>query len=269
VKEGKFKGETDLSVITTPDSRLNNFYIAGLDWMVRNLNIDGVYIDDSALDRFTIRRARKLIDNNRPEGRIDMHSWNHFNKWAGFASCLNLYMDLLPYVDLVWIGEARNYDRMPDHWLIEISGIPFGLPGQMLEGGGNPWRGMVYGITTRAGWTPNPPTEIWKFWDSYHIENMNMIGYWEKECPVTCNNELLKASIYKNQDEAIIAIANWSDQNLETSLEIDWEKLGYDPSKTSLSIPEIKEFQSGQEVVSLDKMTIPGGKGFLIVLKKT
>ncbi len=268
VKEGKFKGETDLSVITTPDSRLNNFYIAGLDWMVRNLNIDGVYIDDSALDRFTIRRARKVIDNNRPEGRIDMHSWNHFNKWAGFASCLNLYMDLLPYVDLVWIGEARNYDRMPDHWLIEISGIPFGLPGQMLEGGGNPWRGMVYGITTRAGWTPNPPSEIWKFWDSCHIENMNMIGYWEKECPVACNNELLKASIYKNQDEAIIAVANWGDQDLKTSLAIDWGKLGFDPSKTSLSIPEIKDFQSGQEVVSLDKMTIPGGKGFLIVLKK-
>ena len=27
------------------------------------------------------------------------------------------------------------YNRNPDHWLIEVSGIPFGLPGQMLEGG--------------------------------------------------------------------------------------------------------------------------------------
>ncbi len=77
-------------------------------------------------------------------------------------------MDLLPYFDLVWIGEGRDYDRMPDHWLIEVSGIPFGLPGQMLQGGGNPWRGMVYGITSRAGWSGDP-TEIWKFWDQYHI----------------------------------------------------------------------------------------------------
>lgn len=90
IKEGKFKGETDLSVITTPDSRLNNFYVAGLDWMVRNLHIDGIYIDDSALDHYTLRRARKIIDDSRPEGRIDLHSWNPFNKWAGFASCLNL-----------------------------------------------------------------------------------------------------------------------------------------------------------------------------------
>ena len=59
VPEGKFKGETDLSLITTPDSRLNNFYVAGLDWMVQNVGIDGVYIDDTALDRLTLRRQGK------------------------------------------------------------------------------------------------------------------------------------------------------------------------------------------------------------------
>ena len=177
VKEGKFKGETDLSVITNPDSRLNNFYIAGLDWMVQHIGIDGVYIDDAALDRFTLRRARKVIDQYRPEGRMDLHSWNHFNKWAGYANCLNLYMDLLPYFDLVWIGEGRNYDRLQDHWLVEVSGIPFGLAGQMLQGGGNPWRGMVYGITSRAGWTGNPPSEIWKFWDNFKLADKIMVGY--------------------------------------------------------------------------------------------
>ena len=126
--------------ITTPDSRVNNFYVAGLEWMVKNIGIDGVYIDDSALDRFTVQRARKVIDEYRPEGRMDLHSWNHFNEWAGYTNCLNLYMDMLPYFDLIWIGEGRDYNRDPDHWLIEVSGIPFGLPGQMLEGGGNPWR---------------------------------------------------------------------------------------------------------------------------------
>lgn len=267
IKYGKHKGEVDLSVITTPDSRLNNFYIAGLDWMVQNMGIDGVYIDDSALDRFTLRRARKIIDAYRPAGRIDMHSWNHFNKWAGYASCLNLYMDLLPYMDLVWIGEARNYDRLPDHWLIEVSGIPFGLPGQMLEGGGNPWRGMVYGITTRAGWTINPPTEIWKFWDEHHIKDKNMTGYWEKTCPVNCNNPLVKATIYKGKDETIIAVANWSVDNQAVSLSVDWIKLGIDPSQSNISIPEIKDFQAEQKQVSLDKITIPGKKGFLILIK--
>lgn len=267
INEGKFKGETDLSVITTPDSRLNNFYVAGLDWMVRNLDIDGIYIDDSALDHYTLRRARKLIDNSRPEGRIDLHSWNHFNNWAGYASCLNLYMDLLPYVDMVWIGEGRNYDRLSDHWLIEVSGIPFGLTGQMLEGGGNPWRGMVYGITTRAGWTPNPPTPLWKFFDEYHFTGRDLVGYWEKDCPVTCSDPNVKASVFKGKDDAIIAVASWSDHDVDAALEIDWKELGFDPAHMAVSIPEIQDFQSGNTSVNLEKLLIPGKKGYIIVLK--
>ncbi len=268
VKEGKFKGETDLSVITTPDSRLNNFYVAGLDWMVQHLSIDGVYIDDAALDRFTLRRARKIIDQCRTEGRMDLHSWNHFNKWAGFANCLNLYMDLLPYFDLVWIGEGRDYNRNPDHWLIEVSGIPFGLAGQMLEGGGNPWRGMVYGITNRAGWTENSPSGMWKFWDEHKIQDKMMIGYWEKESPVNCINPFVKASVYKGNTEVIIAVANWTDTEQDGSLVIDYTKLGIDPAGITVSMPEIKDFQPGKSDVSLDKLSLPGKKGYLIVLKK-
>ena len=183
IAEGPFKGELDLAVITTPDSRLNNFYVGGLDWMLAHLSIDGVYIDDSALDRETVRRARKLIDQYRPQGRIDFHSWNHFNAMAGYTNCLNLYMDLLPYFDLVWIGEMRDYDRLPDHWLIEVSGIPFGLTGQMLNDGGNPWRGMLYGITNRPGWAGDP-SQLWKFWDAFGIQSKTMVGYWDDQNPV-------------------------------------------------------------------------------------
>ena len=268
INEGIFKGETDLSVITTPDSRLNNFYVAGLDWMVRNIGIDGVYIDDSALDRFTLMRARKIIDKDRPEGRIDLHSWNHFNKMAGFTNCLNLYMDLLPYFDQVWIGEGRDYNRMPDHWLIEVSGIPFGLPGQMLQGGGNPWRGMVYGITNRAGWTPRPPGEIWKFWDEYGIQDKEMITYWDKNCPVRTSNPMVKATVYRGSYSSIISIANWSDKDQKAGLSINWASLGLDPDGVDIFIPSVIDFQERQQSVALDKLTIPGGKGYLIIIRE-
>ncbi len=267
IKEGKFKGETDLSVITAPDSRLNNFYIAGLEWMVGNIGIDGVYIDDSALDRFTLRRARKVIDQSRTEGRIDLHSWNHFCKSAGFASCLNLYMDLLPYLDLVWIGEGRDYDRPPDHWLVEISGIPFGLAGQMLEGGGNPWRGMVYGITNRAGWNSPPPTKLWGFFDGYNFDEREMIGYWEKNCPVTCSNPNIKASVYKGKSDIVVAVANWGVNDEDFSLVLDETDLGILPYYKA-KIPGIADFQEEQESVDLKRLTIMGKKGYLIVIKK-
>jgi hypothetical protein len=268
IKEGKFKGQTDLSVISTPDSRLNNFYVAGLDWMIRNIGIDGVYIDDSALDRYTLMRARKIIDRYRPEGRMDLHSWNHFNEWAGFASCLNLYMDLLPFFDLLWIGEGRDYNRSPDHWLIEVSGIPFGLPGQMLEGGGNPWRGMVYGITNRPGWTGPSPAGLWKFWDEYKIEDKIMKGYWEDESPVIVTNPSVKASVYSGNGESIVSVANWTASQQIAGVKIAWAKLGLDPALTDIFIPAIDGFQAEQKSVSLDKLVIPGKEGYLIVLRK-
>lgn len=270
IEEGQYKGEIDLAILTTPDSRLNNFYIGGLDWMVRNLKIDGIYIDDSALDRITLRRARKIIDHHRPAGRIDLHSWNHFNQWAGYANCLNLYMDLLPYIDLVWIGEQRDYDRMPDHWLVEVSGIPFGVPGEMLEDG-NPWRGMVYGITNRAGYLNHKfgdPTEIWNFWDRYHFTEKQMIGYWDQNNPVKSNNELVKATLYKGDEECIIAVANWGKKEQRCSIDIDWDQLGYDKSGYKFRIPYIERFQDEQSPASLERLKIPGGKGYLIVLKK-
>ncbi len=265
IDEGPFKGELDLAVITTPDSRLNNFYIGGLDWMLGHIGIDGVYIDDSALDRETVRRARRLIDQYRPEGRIDFHSWNHFNAMAGFTNCLNLYMDLLPYFDLVWIGEQRDYDRLPDHWLIEVSGIPFGLTGQMLNNAGNPWRGMLYGITNRPGWAGNP-AELWKFWDRTAIQKKTMVGYWDARSPVRTGNDLVRATVYKGKGESIIAVAGWGPRDQQVSLAIDWEALGLDPNRCTANIPGIPGFQEECAAVSLDDLRIPAGKGYLIIL---
>ncbi len=268
VRHGIFKDTLDMSLVTTPDSRLNNFYVAGLDWMVQNIGVDGAYIDDTALDRIALQRSRKVIDRYRPEGRLDLHTWNHYHKWAGFASCLNLYMDLLPYFDMLWIGEGRDYNRDPDHWLVEVSGIPFGLSSQMLHDGGNPWCGMVYGMTNRAGWKGSiPPTQIWKFWDKYKIENKEMIGYWHRNSPIVCTNPMVKATIYKGADESIISVANWSDQDIVTTLKIDWAEIGLDSRTVDIFIPEIEHFQTEQLPESLNDITIPGRKGYLILIK--
>jgi hypothetical protein len=177
-------------------------------------------------------------------------------------------MDLLPYLDLVWIGESRDYNRLPDHWLIEISGIPFGLPGQMLEGGGNPWRGMVYGITNRAGWSKNSPEYLWGFFDEYKFLEREMIGYWDEKNPIKINNTNIKASIYKGVDEIIIAIANWADQDEKADIIIDWSELAIDKNNIEVFIPEIIDFQLKHTNVLLDNLVIPAEKGYLIVLKK-
>jgi len=177
-------------------------------------------------------------------------------------------MDLLPYFDLIWIGEGRDYNRAPDHWLVEVSGIPFGLPGQMLEGGGNPWRGMVYGITNRAGWVDNAPTEIWKFWDEYNIADKHHMGHWETNYPVSSSNSNIFTSLFSGTEESILAVANWSNKEQHTSISVRWKELGIDPSSVDIFIPFIKSFQDASDKVSLNSLIIPAGKGFLIIIRQ-
>jgi len=48
---------------------------------------------------------------------------------------------------------AEEWEKGPgtsDYWLTEVSGIPFGLMGEMLQDGGHPYRGMLYGMTARS-----------------------------------------------------------------------------------------------------------------------
>ena len=93
---------------------------------------DSIYIDDTSLDRTTLERARKVLQ--KVNGLIDMHMWNHEEKRAGDISCLNLYTDILPFLDSIWLGEGfiyKNYS--PEYMLSEVSGIPYGLTGQMLS----------------------------------------------------------------------------------------------------------------------------------------
>jgi len=123
--------------------------------MVDRAKIDRVYIDDTALDARSLLRARRIL-SARPGPIIDLHSWNHFNEWAGYANNLNLYMEVLPYLDRLWLGEGFPATEAPwDYWLVEMSGLPFGLMSEMLESP-DPARGLVFGETGRLGWSGIP-----------------------------------------------------------------------------------------------------------------
>ena len=89
----------DAAVINSGMSRWHNYYIEGLNWLAKNVGIDGLYLDDVAFDRTTMKRVRKVLDRNRPAALIDLHSANQYNPRDGFASSANLYLEHFPYLD--------------------------------------------------------------------------------------------------------------------------------------------------------------------------
>ncbi len=256
----------DAAIVNSGVSRWHNFYVEGLDWLARNVGIDGLYIDDVAFDRLTMQRVRKVLDRNRPDALIDLHSANQYNVRDGFASSANLYLEHFPYLNRLWFGEYFDYNSAPDYWLTEISGIPFGLMGEMLQDGGNPWRGMVFGMTGRLPWAGNP-RPMWKAWDEIGLAGSRMVGFWVPANPVKTGREDVLATAFVREGRTAIALASWANEAVDLRPVIDWKVLGLDPTRVRIIAPGIEGFQEARTFAVDEAIPVQPGKGWLLVLQ--
>ncbi|HZY63053.1 MAG TPA: glycoside hydrolase domain-containing protein, partial [Edaphobacter sp.] len=256
-------GDIDTSLRVYSGSRLANFYLEGLKWLLHNVPIDGVYLDEIGYSRATMQRVRRVLEQH-PGAMIDMHG-NH--DWWSCNCPIGYYMEHLPYIDRLWLGEGFNPDSPPDFWLIEMSGIPFGVSSDLLEKP-NPWRGMLFGMTNRALYSGPLPTPIWKVWDNFGIEDASMIGWWDKDVPVKTGHKDVLATVYRRPGKLLIAIASWASKAVNIKLAIDWSALDLEKSRAKLSAPEMGYFQSAHDFSVEQSILIPAGKGCLLRLEQ-
>jgi len=175
-------------------------------------------------------------------------------------------MEHFPYISNLWFGEMYDYDSSPDYWFVEISGIPFGLTSEMLnyENGGNPYRGMLYGMTGRIH--PSAPS-MWRFWDRYGIQNAEWIGYWDPACPVRTNNPDVSATVYKKKGKTLVSLASWAPQKADIRLVVDWKALGLNPSDVKIYAPFIDHFQESADFSVDGTIAVEPRKGWLLIIE--
>lgn len=262
--------QKDAAIINSGMNRWHNYYVEGMNWLVQNVGIDGIYLDDVAFDRVTMKRVKRVLTADGHPGIIDLHSANQYDKADGFNNSANLYLENFPYLNRLWFGEYFDYEKnSPDFFLTEVSGIPFGLMGEMLQGGGNPWRGMVYGMTNRMPWSDNAdPRPIWKVWDDFGMKGSKMIGYWVENNPVKTNNPDVLATIYKKDKSVLVSIASWAADDVNIRLLINWKALSIDTSKAIITAPEIKNFQHASSFTDGQDIKVEKGKGWMIIIKE-
>jgi hypothetical protein len=260
-------GEVDAAIATAGLSRWHNYYLEGLGWMLKNVEIDGLYLDGIGYDRQIMKRVRKVLDRNRPGSLIDLHSGNEFIFHDLRISPANKYMEHFPYINSLWFGEEYDYDESADYWLTEISGIPFGLFSEMLNHNGNPWRGMVYGMTARY-YQGADPKHIWKVWDDFGIKDAEMIGYWDPSCPVKTSEKDALATVYKKDKRSLISIASWAKGPLSCHLTIDWPALGLNPENAKIFAPPISGFQESASFSPSSGIPLEPGKGWLLIVEE-
>jgi hypothetical protein len=179
--------------------------------MVERTGVDGLYLDGIGYDREIMKRVAKVMARANPHSRMNYHGGDTWSMpWDPDrrVSTANQTMEHFAYVSNLWFGELFDYEMPPDYWLVEISGLPFGVTGEMLEyqNGGNPYRAMIYGMTGRLH--PSAPA-MWRFWDDVGIQQGQMIGYWQPECPVRTNRPDVLATVYRKPGKAVIALAHW------------------------------------------------------------
>jgi hypothetical protein len=249
---------------------------------VKNVQIDGLFLDGIGYDRQIMKRLRKALDRNRPGCLLDYHMSDSFEYLDMQNSSASMFMEHFPYLDSLWFGELFDYNKSPDYWLVEISGIPFGLFGEMLQGGGNPWRGMIYGMTNRLGWGGDA-RNVWKVWDDFGIQDAKMIGYWDRACPVETDHKEVLATAYVKKGKTLISLASWAKEPVRCRLQIDWKALRLDPQKSILEAPELSprrdrlfsdygsvvEFTQEKAVFEPSaEIPVQPGRGWLLILEE-
>jgi hypothetical protein len=260
-------GRMDAALCLVKPSRWQNYYVEGVSYLMKRVGIDGLYLDGISYDRAVMKRVRKVLDRIRPGSLLDVHCGDSFNYGNMRCSTVNTYLEHCPYVNSLWPGEGYDYNEPPDFWLTEISGLPFGLFSEMLQGGGNPWRGMLYGMTNRLPWCGDP-RPIWKIWDEFGIQQARMIGYWDKTCPVRTGRDDVLATAYVRGGQTLVSLASWAKEPVRCRLAIDWQALGLDPARACLRAPAITGFQPPAVLQPTETVPVYPGRGWLLLIEQ-
>ncbi|MBR5614559.1 MAG: hypothetical protein IKW64_04580 [Clostridia bacterium] len=267
---GKYDGTTDPTVVTNPQGRISNFYVGSLAWLIQQIGIDGLYIDDVGYDKNIMRRVRRVFDKYNSGAKIDFHTCNHFEDSLtlgfGYGHNVLIYMGLFPYLTSLWVGEGFDYDNNSAEYLLtEVSGIPFGIMGEMLEGDCNVWRGMLFGMTSRypyyKNYTAPSPVPVWEVRKPF--ENAEMIGFWEDEKPIwTDNDQVLCTTYYEHKNERMLCcLANFSDK------EAAFKLCGNNLQNRTIYAPYIENIQEEKTIKLNDSISIPAKGGIMLIVE--
>jgi hypothetical protein len=93
-----------------------------------------------------------------------------------------------------------------------------------------------------------------------------MFGYWSLRCPVKTDNKDVLATVYVGRNKSLISVASWAAEDVKVRLSLDWHALGIDPAKAVFMAPEVAEFQPAARFNPNDLITVPKGKGWLLII---
>jgi len=75
-------------------------------------------------------------------------------------------------------------------------------------------------------------------------------------------------TVYRQADKILIAYASWAKQDVHIKLDINWKAVNLQPGQVSIKTPSVQAFQEAHLYSNLDDVTVPAGKGGIIIIEK-
>ncbi|MBQ7922811.1 MAG: hypothetical protein IJ325_09600 [Clostridia bacterium] len=263
-------GNMDCAVLMQGNSRWHNFYVEGMKWLIEEVGVDGLYLDGIGYDRRIMKRIRRVMEDSGKRCDIDIHNGNEHQVLSyGYVASANRYLEHYAYADSLWLGEGYAYEDVSyNYQLLETSGIVFGVMSEMLQGGGNPYRGMVFGETARLGNSWPVVYEILKLQREFDMTDTRMLGFWNPECPVTVENDMVRATAFVKEDgSTMIAAASWYPNKRGFLMHVNKEQLGIEGDYEYYA-PAIEGFQEEKVFASGDLIPFEKNKGWIFLLRR-
>ena len=263
----------DAAVGTNPNGRMVNYYIEGVDYLKQRMPDLGIYIDGIGFNRRTSQRLARVLSRNNPDYRVMYHTGNlgNLRPGGGYREenrfCpIARNMEHLPYMTKLMFGEGFEFRGNPDYWLLEMSGLQFGLANEFYahdQLNDTRFKSLLY-----AGCSIRHSTvgAVRRFFADWEIEDAELIGYWNDDCPVRTGMADVFASVYRKSGATLIAVASWRDAPVDVPLEIDYRRLGLNPDDVTWYLPAVRRLQELRELPAGEPVPIEAMGGFLLLL---
>ncbi|MBQ8178322.1 MAG: hypothetical protein IJ033_03925 [Clostridia bacterium] len=260
----------DMSYYTVPRSRMDNFFVAGVDYLINYADLDAISMKNPSISRTTMERVAKCVTSKRTgTGVIELGISNRFNEKNGYTNSLSAYVDVLPFINKLYVGNGYDFSRDPDYVLTEMSGIIFGMSADSHVSAGIT-RSLIYGMMPKYGddeAISRALSDINKLFADFEIERAELKGFWDKTNPVKVDNEKVYCTSYINGGNMIAIFYNANDKT--TTFEVGVEnKFGYTTLGKKVRAPEIEGLQTAKRVNFGKPMKLKAHQGLIVYVKK-
>jgi len=241
-------------------SHWQDFLCEGIDKLMDEYGIDGVYLDGTSEPwgcanqkhgcgylktdgsvgvtypifavRETMRRIYTIVKRHNPQGQVNVHQ----------STCM--VIPTLAFATSYWDGEQlQNLKRVDsatellplDAFRTEFMGHNWGVPAELLWYGSGPFTrqeavtlGLLHDIPVRPNTLADVAftSRIWQAFDEFDRHAAQWLPYWENSECVQVDEEAIKVSVYQRAKQGLLlVVANVSPQPRQASLTLNLARL--------------------------------------------